>query len=134
MTEIIIASPDAGQLTDFSRALAAVSGLTISQTDSTTAALAAVADPEASLLVVDARISADEGKQLIRGTLMANAMINSAVLSDMPEEDFHENMEGLGVLIQLPLKPTKRDAQTLWERYQAIRLVCPHRLPAMNAG
>jgi hypothetical protein len=120
MTEIIIASPDAVQLTEFSGALAAVSGLTVSHTASTTAALAAVADPKASLLVVDARISADEGKQLIRDTLMANAMINSAVLSDMPEEDFHENMEGLGVLMQLPLRPTKKDAQTLWERYQAI--------------
>jgi DNA-binding NtrC family response regulator len=120
MTEIIIASPDAGQLTEFSEALAQTSELTVIHTDSPASTLAAVADPKVSLLVVDARISTDEGKQLVRDTLMANAMIISVVLSDTAEERFHENMEGLGVLMQLPLTPTKNDAQALWERYQAI--------------
>lgn len=121
MKEIIIASPVTDQLAEFSAALAQATELTVTRCQSVAETLAQVAQRSVSLLIVDARLSADEGKQLIRDTLMINAMISSAVLSDSPEEDFHKNMEGLGILMQLPLKPTKKDAQALWQRYQAIK-------------
>ena len=120
MTEIVIASPVTEQLADFSKALAQASGLVVTRSQSVTEALTRIAEKPIALLIADARLGADEVRQLIRDTLMINAMISSAVLSDTAEEDFHEYMEGLGVLMLLPLTPTKRDAQALWERYQTI--------------
>lgn len=120
MKEIIIASPVTEQLTDFAKSLTQASGLTVTRSHSVVETLALVAGRSVSLLIVDLRLGADEGRQLIRDTLMVNAMIHSAVLSDTPEADFHENMEGLGILMQLPLTPTKKDAHALWERFRAI--------------
>lgn len=120
MNEIVIASPVTRQLAEFSGALAQTSGLKITQCNSAAETLALVTQSTVLMLIVDTRLGAEEAKRLIRDTVMVNAMINSAVLSDTPEENFHDDMEGLGVLMQLSLTPTRTDAQLLWQRFREV--------------
>jgi len=45
--------------------------------------------------------------------IRVNPMINSAVLSSLSSDEFHEASEGLGIFAQLPLRPAKADAEKL---------------------
>ena len=44
---------------------------------------------------------------------MVNAMVNTAVVSPLSDEEFHEASEGLGILGRLPNEPGMSDAVEL---------------------
>jgi hypothetical protein len=48
-------------------------------------------------------------------------MINCAVLNSLPSDEFHEVSEGLGVFAQLPLRPSKDDAENLLNRLKNLK-------------
>jgi hypothetical protein len=48
--------------------------------------------------------------------LKIDAMIHTALVSDQPEEIFHDQTEGLGILMQLSPKPDRQEARRLSER------------------
>ena len=60
------------------------------------------------------------GRQLIEKALFQNAMMNSVVLSQLTHKEFHEIYEGLGVLMQFPLKPETKDVQNLMKHLDRI--------------
>ena len=39
------------------------------------------------------------------GIMLVNALVHTAVVTDMAEEVFHDAMEGLGILASLPPQP-----------------------------
>ena len=120
MKQVILAAADQDALAEFSAALAQVSGLAIVPAGTREEALAAARDMASLLVVLDGRMDGVGGKQLLMDIIHVNAMINSAVLGDMPEDQFHEEMEGLGILLQLPLKPTAADALGLWQYFKGV--------------
>jgi hypothetical protein len=52
--------------------------------------------------------------------LEINASLNTAVLTDLDPEAFHEAAEGLGILCALPSSPTALDVEPLLERLLAV--------------
>ena len=62
------------------------------------------------LVVVDAPTQ-QQARQDVIGIMRINALVLAAVVSDMPEEAFHDAMEGLGILASLPPAPTADDAR-----------------------
>jgi hypothetical protein len=56
----------------------------------------------------------------VKELLMVNALVNTAVASPLPEEEFHNASEGLGVLAQLPAIPSKNDAADLVQKLRII--------------
>lgn len=74
---------------------------------------------------IDAVIVAEEladcsGKEFVERLTKANPFVPCAMLSDMDKDEFHEETEGLGVLMQLPIKPMKKDVAMLLERLAQI--------------
>ena len=63
-----------------------------------TEALAAVRAACPHLVVVDSDLPDTDPLGLVKKLLMVNAMINTAVISPLSEEQFHEASEGLGVV------------------------------------
>lgn len=59
-----------------------------------------------SLFSADASENLQETRAALMAVLMANAMINTAVVSAMSEEEAHDALEGLGVMAMLPAVPT----------------------------
>lgn len=49
-----------------------------------------------------------------------NAFLNSAVVTDLAPEAFHEATEGLGILCGLPAQPTEADAAQMLEQLQSL--------------
>jgi DNA-binding response OmpR family regulator len=57
---------------------------------------------------------------LARQLIFTNALINVALVSEAPEERFHEATEGLGVVAQLPRVPDSHTVSRLLEALSAM--------------
>jgi len=67
------------------------------------------------LVIVDAYIGEVKGLDWIRRLISVNAFIQTAAVSRLTHEDFHETAEGLGIMAQLPPRPGKTDARRVLE-------------------
>jgi len=77
------------------------------------AALTSVADNSPPLVVVDETVGGDSGLDLIRRLIGIDAFIQTAAVSPLPHDAFHEASEGLGIMAQLPPRPGPAEAQQL---------------------
>ena len=68
------------------------------------------------LVVVDAMMSGMDYRKFLLDLLRVNAMLNTVVVTDMGEEDFHEHSEGLGVLCSVPPSPSWDDGVRAMDR------------------
>ena len=64
------------------------------------------------LVVVDAPTQ-EQARQDVIGIMRVNALVHTAVVTDMAEDVFHDVMEGLGILSSLPSTPDADDARRL---------------------
>ncbi len=120
MFKVLLVSPVPGSLATLSAALQAEPGLRVDWEKSGEAALARAADKPLDLVVVDEALKDMTAKDLINRLMMQNAAINTAVVSAMPEEEFHEAFEGLGVLAQVPPQPARAEAEGLIKRLKEL--------------
>lgn len=72
------------------------------------------------LVIVDAGLPDTDPLDLIRATIHIDAMVNTAVVSPLSEEDFHEKSEGLGILHRLPPDPGADDAKALLQKLRGV--------------
>jgi DNA-binding response OmpR family regulator len=72
------------------------------------------------LVVIDFALPDIEPLNLVRKLLMVNAMVHTALLSPLSEQEFHEASEGLGVLFRLPIGPGRSDATELLGKLRNI--------------
>ena len=64
------------------------------------------------LVVVDAPTQ-EQARLDVIGIMRVNALVHTAVVTDMAEDVFHDVMEGLGILASLPPAPGADDARRL---------------------
>ncbi|MBW2107250.1 MAG: hypothetical protein JRI36_01110 [Deltaproteobacteria bacterium] len=107
---------------EVARTLETAYGWTIRWVDSAEKAteLAEKSPPE--LMVIDEPVDGLSNIRIARDIVMANPMLNLALVSALPTEIFHQATEGLGVAAQLPPWPKKEDALRLMETIEKICL------------
>lgn len=64
-------------------------------------------------MIVDGNLPGENTRDLVEKVVMQHPMVNCVATSALSPEDFHETFEGLGVLMQLPIKPDEQDAARL---------------------
>ncbi len=119
---LVTASP--GVFAPFSSALTSA-GFNLARAESGDAALAAVDRVAPDLVIIDDQLRDIPARDLVKRIVQANAFVNTAVVSGMPSDDFHEAFEGLGVLIQLPPRPGLTQAQGLLAALRAVASPAP---------
>ncbi len=72
------------------------------------------------LVVIDSDLPDTDSLGLVQKLLLVNAMVNTAVISPLSEEEFHEASEGLGILGRLPVEPGSGDAVDLLQKLRKI--------------
>lgn len=72
------------------------------------------------LLIVDEKVKGIEGLKFIKETVMQNPFINSAIVSELSHEDFHEVSEGYGILMQLTPTVSHEESFLLVEKVKKI--------------
>ena len=87
-------------------------------------ALAGLKEQKASLVLLDLfggeAWNADELKKAVLSILMQDAMTNTASVCGMGDETFHDAMEGLGMINDLPALPSDADVDDLLNRLSTI--------------
>ena len=77
------------------------------------AGLKQLKDKRLDLVIVDEQLDDMSGIEFVKQLVMVNPLANTTIVSSLTDEDFHEATEGLGVLMQLPPHPGKKDAEDL---------------------
>jgi len=83
--------------------------------------LAIISAKAVDLVVADEDLGDMTGLELARRILRINPMINSAVVSRLTHDEFHEASEGLGIMAQLPGQPGEKDAEELIKKLRQIK-------------
>ena len=78
-----------------------------------TSGLAQLKSKRVDLVIVDEQLDDMSGIEFVKQLVAVNPLANTAIIGSMEAEDFHEATEGLGVLMQLPPRPSETDAETL---------------------
>jgi len=115
MQTIVLASPQVDRWQAFSNALTSIIQADIVTVRSAADAIEAAQTLHPQLVVVDAELGDLTAAELIRRLLGIDAMINTAVASGEAEAIFHEETEGLGILMKLSPLPTSAEAGRLAE-------------------
>jgi DNA-binding NtrC family response regulator len=73
-----------------------------------------------ALVIVDDQVLGVAGLDIVRHLISVNAFIQTAVISELDQQEFHERSEGLGILSKLPLVPKEEDAQKLIRQLRQV--------------
>ena len=113
MIRLLLVTPYRKSLLELASAMEKYDHVELTWTDSGQKALDRLSKTSVDLVVIDKDLGDMTGLEFAEKLLRVNPMINSAVLSSLPSDEFHEASEGLGVFAQLPLWPAKADAEKL---------------------
>ena len=83
--------------------------------------LDAVSETVFDLLIADESLGDMSGIHLIQAVISRKPMLNCAVVSSLSPDAFHEASEGLGILMQLPVDPGRKEADALMTHLQKIQ-------------
>lgn len=120
MITILLISTEKDTLSDFESGLKQYNQVETLRADSSRKALDMIADSNIDLAVVDENIMGMPGSEFTKKLLSVNPMTNYALISSLSARDFHEASEGLGVLMQLPVKPDKHQAKKLIDSLKKV--------------
>lgn len=120
MLHILLVSVRQETLHPLVEGLAADPEVCFEEVCSGTEALRVIRTNPPQLAIIDFELPDREPLPLVQELLTVNAMVNTAVVSPLTEEEFHEASEGLGILAHLPLRPGKSDAVELLRKLRQI--------------
>jgi len=109
-----------GDLSDFTATISAQPDITIHQVDSRKDALRMVREQKPHLVIIDQEIRDKNPLDLVMELLVINAMINTAMITSMDADEWHEKSEGLGMMPPISNPPTEKDAHTLLESFRKM--------------
>lgn len=115
MLKILLASPKRDRFQVLQTEMAALHPIEFSEARDGRLALESVRKHAVDLVIVDEDLGDMAGMELVRQLLGVNALVNTALVSTEPHDEFHEHSEGLGVLMQLPDACGKKEAGLLIE-------------------
>lgn len=119
MNNALIVGPDKSRFSEFDAYLRE-NGFETVQVSSGDVALIKVQENGFDLVITDENLDDITGLEFVKKLVSINPMINCAAVSSLSPEDYHENSEGLGLLMQLPVNPGKDDAAALVEHLKNI--------------
>ena len=115
MFKLLLVSPDRASLSGLASILAEHGDVDLSWAYSGEQALDIASEMEIDLAVTDERLGDMTGLEFANRLLSVNPRIHCAAVSSLPQKNFHDISEGLGLLSQLPVHPGKEDAEKLIE-------------------
>ena len=83
-------------------------------------AIVKIAEGSFDLVVTDENLGDMTGLEFIEKVISKKPMVNCAAVSSLLPADFHEASEGLGILMQLPVRPGQEQAEKLLGQLKTI--------------
>jgi len=120
MLKLLIITPDASGFAEFARELTETGRLEIFWAETGAQALAMLTRDPVDLVVADESLKDMTGLAFAEKLVSLNPMINCALVSSRPADEFHEISEGLGILAQLTPTPDRNQARNLIRHLENI--------------
>jgi CheY-like chemotaxis protein len=121
MLKLLLVSPNKASLSGLASALVEHGDVDLSWAESGEKALDIASDTAIDLVVTDEGLGDMTGLEFAGRLLSVNPMINCASVSRLSSGNFHEVSEGLGLMAQLPIQPSKEDAEKLLQRLRNLK-------------
>ncbi len=121
MIKILLVTSERAPFSEFATVLKKKDNVELFWASTGHEALAVVSENPVDLVVVNENIGDMTGIEFMKKLLPINPMINSAAVSPLSPEEFHEASEGLGVLMQLPVDPGEFEAEDLLKRLKNLK-------------
>lgn len=116
--EILAVTSRSAGLSDFLNALQVESGMGVVVATSGAAAMERIKTDLPPFVVLDKALPDFKPLKLAMEILTVNAMTNMAAITDLSDEDYHEESEGLGILCAIAPEPSMADAQKVAEMFK----------------
>jgi chemotaxis response regulator CheB len=116
MYRIVLVSSHPASLSILARALQSHAGVAVEWASSGEKALTLIKRAASDLVILDEKPGEPMDFALVRKIMQLNALINVVMVGALPEKEFHDAAEGLGVLMQLPPQPGLFEAEALQAR------------------
>jgi DNA-binding NarL/FixJ family response regulator len=120
MLRLVFATTRPEAMHAFAAALSSDPEVRLEQVASGAEALEAARSPDLHLVIIDSDLPDIPPLELVQKLLMVNAMVNTAVVSPLADEEFHEVSEGLGVLGRLPVESGISEAADLLYKLRKV--------------
>ncbi len=120
MYRIVFVSSNPASLSVLAQALQADTRIAIEWVASGEEALALIKCAAPDLMILDGNPGEPMDFALVRKIMHLNALINVVMVGRLPEKEFHDSSEGLGLLMQLPPQPGLLEAEALLARLTLI--------------
>ena len=128
MVYVMVVTADPDTRNHLKNIMAVLEGVEIEWIEAADAGLPLLKDKKFQLVISDETLPHMTGIQFLNQLVRINPMVNTALMSALTSEAFHEATEGLGVLGQLPLKPEASHINDLYARLKSILgLTTPNR-------
>lgn len=98
----------------------AAQGAELHLTPALDTALAIIAETPPALCILDREVSTAELRAAVIRILSLNAAVHTAAVTSLEATAFHDDMEGLGMLMGLPVSPAAADIERLLEALRAV--------------
>ena len=121
MIRLLLVTPYKKSLFELASVMEKNDDVELTWTESGKKALDMLSETSVDLVVTDENLGDMTGLEFANKLLRVNPMINCAVLSPLPSDEFHEASEGLGVFAQLPLRPAEEDTEELLKRLKNLK-------------
>ena len=96
-------------------------GVELHHVETLDAGKAVIRSAAPELVILDTNLEGEELRRAIVAILMINASVHTAVVSDSPEELFHEETEGLGIMMPIPNPPSAGNAERILQKLAALQ-------------
>lgn len=110
---MLLAGKEPDYFAEFSRELGKDQRLEIFQVDSAEQSRQIIRDAAVDVVVVAEELRDNKGLQFVREIVADNPFINCALVSPLYPQEFHEQTEGLGLFMQLPINPDAAAAKEM---------------------
>ena len=121
MLKLLLVSPEQDSLSRLASALKRNDDLEMSWAESGANALDIISHTAVDLVIADEKLGDMTGLEFAQRLVSVNPMINCALVSPLSPEDFHDASEGLGLLVQLPIRPGEEHAEDLLQRLKKLK-------------
>jgi len=121
MLKLLLVSNNDESLFELISVLKENNDIEILQAESGNSALEKIKADTVDLVITDEEIGDMSGLAFVKKLIATNPMINCVALSSLPEQEFHEISEGLGLMTSLSVRPGRKEAEELLKNLRLIK-------------
>jgi DNA-binding response OmpR family regulator len=123
MLNILLVGKNPEALASLADRLSQSDGIAVSRASSGKEAWDLLGKSKIDVVVTDEKLADGDALPFIKDLTRQQPLINCAMVSSLSPEDFHEETEGLGVFMQLPVNPGAEDAVKMMQLLESISVL-----------